>query len=76
MAKLFCHFTSEGKSCHSCEFYVANMSFSAIRENKILAKIPNLQYDNTKQMSVHPAKHIPAWASTQSDQRFQCALSG
>ena len=28
-----------GKSCHNREFYVANMSFNAIREDKILAKI-------------------------------------
>ena len=32
-------FTDEGKSCHSREFYVANMSFNAIRDNKILAKV-------------------------------------
>ena len=37
-------FTDIGKSCPSREFfYVANMSFNAIRENKI-RKIPNLQY--------------------------------
>ena len=32
-------FTDEGKSCHSRKVYVANMSFYAICENKILAKI-------------------------------------
>ena len=32
-------FTDEGKTCHSREFYVADMSFNAVRENKILAKI-------------------------------------
>ena len=32
-------FTYEGIFCHSCEFYVANMSFNAIYENNILAKI-------------------------------------
>ena len=32
-------FTDEDKLCHSGDFYVANMSFNAFRENKILAKI-------------------------------------
>ena len=32
-------FTVEGKSCHNRDFYVAKMSFNAIRENRILAKI-------------------------------------
>ena len=32
-------FTDIGKSCPVRDFYVANVSFSAIRENKILAKI-------------------------------------
>ena len=32
-------FTDIGKSCPVRDFYVANGSFSAIRENKILAKI-------------------------------------
>ena len=32
--------TDIGKSCHCCEFItVANMSFNAIRKNKILSKI-------------------------------------
>ena len=37
--KITLSFTYESKLCHSCGFYVANMSFNAIRENKILAKI-------------------------------------
>ena len=32
-------FTGIGKSCPVRNFYVANVSFNAIRENKILAKI-------------------------------------
>ena len=32
-------FTDEGKSCHCANFYAANMSINAIRENKILVKI-------------------------------------
>ena len=32
-------FTDKGKSCKSRNLNVANMSFNAIRENKILAKI-------------------------------------
>ena len=32
-------FTDVGNSCPSRDFYVTNMSFTAIRENKILAKI-------------------------------------
>ena len=32
-------FTDIGKSCPVRDFFVANVSFSAIRENKILAKI-------------------------------------
>ena len=32
-------FTDIGKSCFVCDFYVANVSFNDIRENKILAKI-------------------------------------
>ena len=31
-------FTDIGKSCHVCDFYVANVSFNAIR------KFPNVQY--------------------------------
>ena len=34
-----------------CIFFVANMSFNAIRENKILAKFPNLQYSKRKPSS-------------------------
>ena len=37
--RIILSFTDEGKSCHSHDIYVANMSFNAIRENKILAKI-------------------------------------
>ena len=36
--KITLSYTDEGKSCHSRDFYVSNMSFNAIRENKILAK--------------------------------------
>ena len=32
-------FTGVGKSFPVCDFYVANVSFNAIRENKIIAKI-------------------------------------
>ena len=32
-------FTDIGKSCPVCDFYIANMSFDPIPENKILAKI-------------------------------------
>ena len=32
-------FTDIGKSCRARDFYIANVSFNAIRENKILAKI-------------------------------------
>ena len=32
-------FTDIGKSCPVRDFYVANVSFNIIRENKILAKI-------------------------------------
>ena len=35
-------FTYEGKSCHSGNSSVTNMSFNAIRENKILAKISKI----------------------------------
>ena len=35
----FLSFTDVAKSCRSRDFFVANMSFNAIRENKILAKI-------------------------------------
>ena len=31
--------TDKGKACQSRDFYVANMSFNAICENKILVKI-------------------------------------
>ena len=37
--KITLSFTDEGKSCHSHKFYVTNMSFNAIRYNKILAEI-------------------------------------
>ena len=37
-------FTDVVKSCPICDFNVANMSFNAIRENKILGKI----YSNSK----------------------------
>ena len=32
-------FTDIGKSCHTRDLYVANMSFNTFRENEILAKI-------------------------------------
>ena len=35
-------FTDEFKSCHVANFYIANMSFNAIHENKILTKISYL----------------------------------
>ena len=35
-------FTDIGKSCLVRDFYVANVTFNAIRENKILAKISEL----------------------------------
>ena len=41
----------EGKSCHSRDFYIANMSFNAIRENKILAKISELTGTCSNNMS-------------------------
>ena len=38
--KLTLSFINIGKSCLSCDFFhITNMSFNAIRENKILAKI-------------------------------------
>ena len=38
-AEITLSFTDEGKLCQSRDFYVAYMSFKAIRENKILTKI-------------------------------------
>ena len=39
MAKLLCHLLMKVNHVMIANFYVANMSFNAIRENKILAKI-------------------------------------
>ena len=39
MAKLLCHLPMKVNHAIVANFYVANMSFNAIRENKILAKI-------------------------------------
>ena len=39
MAKLLCHLLMKVNHVMIGNFYVANMSFNAIRENKILAKI-------------------------------------
>ena len=39
MAILFCHLLMKVNHVIVAIFYVANMSFNAIRENKILAKI-------------------------------------
>ena len=39
MAKLFCHLLMKVNHVIIANFYVANMYFNAIRENKILAKI-------------------------------------
>ena len=39
MAKLFCHLLMKVNLVIVANFLVANMSFNAVRENKILAKI-------------------------------------
>ena len=39
MAKLFCHLLMKVNHVIVVNFYVANMSFNAISENKILVKI-------------------------------------
>ena len=39
MAKLICHLLMKVNNVIIANFYIANVSFSAIRENKILAKI-------------------------------------
>ena len=39
MAKLFCHLLMKVNHVIVANFLVANMSFKAVRENKILAKI-------------------------------------
>ena len=36
-------FTDIGKSCPARDFYVADVSFDAVRENNIFAKFPNLE---------------------------------
>ena len=44
MAKSLCRLLMKVNNVIVAIFYVENMSFNAIRENKILAKFPNLQY--------------------------------
>ena len=39
MAKLLCHLLMKVNHVRVANFYIANMSFNAIRENKILVKI-------------------------------------
>ena len=42
MAKLFCHLLMKVNYGIVANFYVANMSFKALHENKILAKISEI----------------------------------
>ena len=44
MAKLLCHLLMKVNHVIVIRFYVANMSFNAIREKKFSRKFPNLQY--------------------------------
>ena len=56
MAKSLCRLLIYVNHALVANFNVANMSFNAIRENKILAKIPNLQYNFETQL-VWPFMH-------------------
>ena len=56
MAKLLCHLLMKVNHVIVANFYVANMSFNVIRENKILTKIPNLQY---LYLTVNPVVQFP-----------------
>ena len=46
MVKSLCHLLMKVNHVIVANFYIANMSFNAIHENKFLAKFPNLQYMN------------------------------
>ena len=46
MAKPLFHLLMKVNHVIVAKFYVANMSFNAIRENKILAKIPEFTVDS------------------------------
>ena len=56
MVKLLCHLLMKVNHAIVGIFYVANMSFNAIRENKILAKISEFtvcQHGHLKEVYVH-----------------------
>ena len=47
MAKLFFHLLMKVNHVIVANFYIANMSYNAIGENKFSRKLPNLQYKET-----------------------------
>ena len=67
MAKLLCHLLMKVNHVMIANFYVANMSFNAIRENKILAKISEFTVTSNILMSV---QHERYWLKVDIDHKY------